>query len=586
MAKQRSSKKHPVIPNGLSEEESDSSESEDEINIVKRNLPNDSTSSEYSSSSEEWDHEAVLQAKKSSKRKKKLHWKKKDFSPPTADFIGSLPSPPADVLNPIDYFNMMFGEESIALLANQSNLYSVQKNSNKPLGVTQHEMKQFIGILLMTGVYSFPQQRFFWMQDTRVQSISSVMPRDRFLNIKSNLHVVDNTNQPNNNDPNVDRAFKVRPLLDIVKENFRKIPKEEKLSADEQIIPFKGRSVMKQYMPMKPNRWGYKMFLLAGAESGICYDFIFFTGKSDKSELGFCTNIILKLCETVPRSINHKLYFDNYYTTVQLQVELYKLGILSVGTIRSNRVPDVLMKNEKELSHEGRGAMDNRVGELDGVELCITRWFDNGVVNCLSTLYGCEPISLVERWSSKEKKHVQITQPNVVKFYNQYMGGVDLIDMLISLYRINVRSKKFYMKIIFHLIDLSLVNAWLLYRRHCSQFKMKKKDVMSLLSFRVNVAGSLLRSSPPPPLPAKRGRPSLDSINKENIAPTSSRPAPSPAPSSNTRFDKYDHWPIHVEKGRCRNPSCTGYTRVSCSKCKVRLCMNDKNNCFRSYHNK
>ena len=100
------------------------------------------------------------------------------------------------------------------------------------------------------------------------------------------------------------------------------------------------------------------------------------------------------------------------------------------------------------------------------------------------------------------------------------MGGVDLIDMLIYLCGIDVRSKKYYMRIIFHLIDLSLVNARLLYRRHCSQCKVKKKYVMSLLSFRVNVAGSLLRSSPQPPLPIKRGRPSLDLINKENIAPT------------------------------------------------------------------
>ncbi len=75
----------------------------------------------------------------------------------------------------------MFGEENIAILTNQSNLYSVQTNLNKPLRITEHEMKQFIGVLLMTGVYSFPQQRFFWMYDTRVQSISSVILRDRFL---------------------------------------------------------------------------------------------------------------------------------------------------------------------------------------------------------------------------------------------------------------------------------------------------------------------------------------------------------------------------------------------------------------------
>lgn len=55
----------------------------------------------------------------------------------------------------------MFGEESITLLANQSNLYSVQQDPNKPLNTNEHEMRRFIGVLLMTGIYSFPQQRFF-----------------------------------------------------------------------------------------------------------------------------------------------------------------------------------------------------------------------------------------------------------------------------------------------------------------------------------------------------------------------------------------------------------------------------------------
>ena len=85
--------------------------------------------------------------------------------------------------------------------------------------------------------------------------------------------MIDNTNQPNQNDPDYDLGFKVRSLLNIVKENFRKIPKEENLCVDEQIIPSKGRSFMKQHIPNKPNRRGYKMFLLAGSESGICYDF-------------------------------------------------------------------------------------------------------------------------------------------------------------------------------------------------------------------------------------------------------------------------------------------------------------------------
>jgi hypothetical protein len=585
MPNTRSSKRHTSIPNGLSEQEVDSSESEDEMIKVRRALLQNLTIEENSSSSEEDDVEETKQKGPPSKKKKIIHWKKKEFTPPPADFTGNLPPPPVnEEFEPINYFHSMFGKESIALLTDQSNLYSVQIDPNKPLCISQNEMEHFIGILIMAGVYSFPTQRFFWTNVTRVESISSVMSRDRFLQIKKNLHVVDNSNQLFINDPNFDRAHKVRPLLNIVKENFRSIPKEEKLSADEQIIPFKGRSIMKQHMPLKPNRWGYKMFVLAGGESGICYDFIFYTGKGEKSEYGFCTNIVLALCETVPHGINHKLYCDNYYTTIGLQVELYKLGIYTVGTVRSNRLAGLVMKNDKELSSEGRGSMDHRVAEVDGVQICATRWYDNNVVNCLSTLHACHPIDVVQRWSTKEKKHIQVKRPDVIKAYNQHMGGVDLIDMLIALYRINLRSKKYYMKIIFHLIDLSVVNAWLLYRRHCSQIKIPKKKMMSLLTFRINIVESLLKSAPPSP-PVKRGRPSLKLLPNENNSPTPQRATPNPIPPTSIRFDKYDHWPVQIEKGRCRNSGCTGYTRISCSKCELRLCLNEKNNCFKDYHN-
>ncbi|CAF3536949.1 unnamed protein product [Rotaria sp. Silwood1] len=308
---------------------------------------------------------------------------------------------------------------------------------------------------------------------------------------------------------------------------------------------------MKQHMPNKPHRWGYKMFLLAGGESGICYHFLFYVGKSDfdTQEQGFCTKVVLELCETVP-------------------LELNKLGIYSVGTVRADRLLGLIVKDEKDLSKEGKESMDHRVAGVDGVELCAVRWYDNKTDNCLSTLYGCQPTDLVERWSSKEKNHIQIAQPNIVKAYNQYMGGVDLIDMLISLYRINGRSKKYYTKIIFHLIDLSIVNGWLLYCRHCSQLNIQKRGTMSLLLFRISVAEAMLKSAPPTPS-TKRGRPSLDSTSNENNQTTTSRAVPNSIPPSSVRLDKFDHWSIHASKSRCRNFDCIGYTRICCSKCQL-----------------
>ena len=38
---------------------------------------------------------------------------------------------------------------------------------------------------------------------------------------------------------------------------------DQKLCIDEQMVPFKGASSIKQYIPSKPNKWDYKIFVLA-----------------------------------------------------------------------------------------------------------------------------------------------------------------------------------------------------------------------------------------------------------------------------------------------------------------------------------
>ena len=98
----------------------------------------------------------------------------------------------------------------------------------------------------------------------------------------------------------------------------------------------------------------------------------FHTSEANKTEHGLCSGIILELREAVCPMMNYKLYCDNYFTTIRLQIELKKLGIFSVGTVRSNRLPDLVMKDEKTLKREGRGSMDYRITHVDGVELCAT----------------------------------------------------------------------------------------------------------------------------------------------------------------------------------------------------------------------
>lgn len=76
------------------------------------------------------------------------------------------------------------------------------------------------------------------------------------------------------------------------------------------------------------------------------------------------------------------------------------------------------------------------------------------------------------------------------------MGGVDLADTLIELYRTDHKSKRWYMRIFYWMMDVFIVNGWLLYKRHCAQLSIKRR--LSLLAFRMQIAQTLahLKSNP------------------------------------------------------------------------------------------
>ena len=86
-----------------------------------------------------------------------------------------------------------------------------------------------------------------------------------------------NDNSVKNTD---DKLHKRNPVIDSINECLRLVPIEECLAVDEQIIPLKGKSSLKQYNPKKPHKWGCKVFVLSGV-SGFSYYFEIFIGKSD-----------------------------------------------------------------------------------------------------------------------------------------------------------------------------------------------------------------------------------------------------------------------------------------------------------------
>ena len=73
--------------------------------------------------------------------------------------------------------------------------------------------------------------------------------------------------------------------------------------------------------------------------------------------------------------------------------------------------------------------------------IVIVKWVDNSTVTLASNYVGIEPEGVIERWCNKKKERVEVPCPRIVYINNKKMGGVDLADMLISLYRIQVKMR-------------------------------------------------------------------------------------------------------------------------------------------------
>jgi len=158
-----------------------------------------------------------------------------------------------------------------------TNLYSTQKTGSS-INTTVLEMETFIGIHIYSGIVKMPSYRMYWSDSTRFDVIANAMSRNCFEKLRNSFHLNDNQNLFPRDHINYDKLFKIRPFIDAFRKNCLLTEHEVFHSIDEFIIPFKGRSNLKQYNKNKPHKWGFKGFARCGG-SGIMYDFQIYTGK-------------------------------------------------------------------------------------------------------------------------------------------------------------------------------------------------------------------------------------------------------------------------------------------------------------------
>ncbi|KAG1681437.1 Chimeric ERCC6-PGBD3 protein [Nymphon striatum] len=259
-------------------------------------------------------------------------------------------------------------------------------------------------------------------------------------------------------EPAKDKLFKVRPLIESLQKKFQLIPCPQNLCVDEQKVPFKGRSSLKQYDLKKPHKWGYKICVLCNTK-GIIYDFEIYSGEiapvCDYPDLGASSNIVLRLAKIIPKHQSHLLYFDNRFTSLRLMSVLQIDGIYALGTVRQNRIDRCQMPSDSHLIKSGRGSFIEKEGTIEGVDIRLIKWADTRCVTVASTFCGAHPLSTVKRFDKKKKVYVDVIRPNIVK--------------------------------------QSAVNAWLLYRRDADMLGIPKSKQYNLVTFKSEIAASFIK---------------------------------------------------------------------------------------------
>ena len=289
-----------------------------------------------------------------------------------------------------------------------------------------------------------------------------------------------------------------------------------------------------------------------------------FSGKDDSLDIAGRNHthaVVMKLVEKLEGK-GHHVYTDSPAHFLELRQH----GFGACGTVRVNRqgMPPEIKANL------ARGAICTVAIDESMVA---QKWADKRQVPMLSTVHDDSMVTKVRRTRLAEGGR-EIRKPAMVKEYNKYMGGVDKSDQLLSYYGFAHRTVKWWRRTLFHLLDLAVVNAYVIYTGMSHTGRQLTHE-----QFRIELAKGLLMSA------------AVD-VTQGMQRPRGPAPRPLPPPARLTER----HFPSRLpeiasgKQGQSNCVICSGKkgrgcttTTYKCKQCNMPMCVVP---CFELYHTK
>ena len=236
----------------------------------------------------------------------------------------------------VGIFRLFFTTTLIASIVEETNRYAREvlgdAATTKWVDVVAEDVWAFLGFALLMGINRLPQLHLYWNTDPvyHYLPIAERITRDRFFAIWRFLHFCNtdapspsasassataaSSSSPSDSQHPIDRLRKVRPVISAVvaacRTNYR--PHREQ-AIDEAMVAFKGRSCMKQYLPMKPVKRGFKIWVRADSHNGYVCEFECYTGKKgDTTEVGLGGSVVTRLTRDLVGKAYH-IFMDSFF---------------------------------------------------------------------------------------------------------------------------------------------------------------------------------------------------------------------------------------------------------------------------------
>lgn len=236
------------------------------------------------------------------------------------------------------------------------------------------------------------------------------------------------------------------------------------LCADEQLLTTRNRCSFRQYLPLKPGKYGVKIFWLVDSQTNYPIAGEVYLGKQPKAHrsTGVAHDLIMRLAKDY-LYLGANITLDNFFVSYKLAQSLVAKDTTITGTIRPKKreLPSVFTSAEEAKK---RGPNQSIFCFSNECELVSYTSNSNKNVLLLSTAHATEAVN------------EQTGKPLVIHSYNEHKGGVDTMDKMLRGYTCKRRNARWPMLLFFNVIDVAALAAYRLCELSNPAWRSNKKN--------------------------------------------------------------------------------------------------------------